>query len=153
MRPTRLGPVIAAAALALGLSLSVTAARAQEAAPASPAASAAPAPAPSLPPPQPGADDPQRHKFVVQQFLAWQQGNVDRTAYTDEVNQELTDEVLARGTQSLANMGGLQSAAFVGTSHTKAGDVYVYKITCEHGSVNMDFSLTPDGKVSLIFFE
>lgn len=151
MRPTRFGLVIASTALALGLSLA--AARAQEAAPPSPAATAAPAPAPSLPPPQPGPDDPQRHKFAVRQFLAWQQGNVDRNDYTDEVNQELSDEVMARGTQTLANMGGLQSATFMGTSHTKAGDVYVYKITCEHGSVNMAFALTADGKVSLIFFE
>ncbi|HET9096474.1 MAG TPA: hypothetical protein VFN37_07415 [Candidatus Baltobacteraceae bacterium] len=150
MRPTRLGLVIAAAALVFGLSAGIV--RAQQAAPA-PGGSAAPAAAPTLPPPQPGPDDPRRHKFAVQQFLAWQQGAVDRTVFTDQVNGELSDEVLNQGTQTLANMGGLQSVAFVGTSHAKAGDVYVYKVTCEHGSVNMDFALTPDGKISLIFFE
>lgn len=148
MRPTRLGLVITAAALLLGLSAAGV--RAQESAPSP---SAAPVPAPSIPPPKPGPDNPQRHKFVVQQFLAWQQGNVDRTLYTDDVNQELTYEVLGRGTQTLANMGGLQSAVFLGTSHVKAGDIYVYKMTCERGAVNMDFALTPDGKISLIFFE
>lgn len=150
MRPTRLGLVIVAAAFVLGFSASAV--RAQEAPPAG-AESAAPAAAPSLPPPQPGPDDPRRHKFVVQQFLAWQQGTVDRTLYTDQVNGELSDEVLNKGTQTLANMGGLQSITFVGTSHAKAGDVYVYKVTCEHGSVNMDIALAPDGKISLIFFE
>lgn len=150
MRPTRLTLVIAAAALAFGLSAGAV--RAQQALPA-PDASATPAAGPSLPPAQPGPDDPQRHKFVVRQFLAWQQGTVDRTLYTDQVNGELSDQVLNQGTQTLANMGGLQSVTFVGTSHAKAGDVYVYKVTCEHGSVNMDFALTPDGKISLIFFE
>lgn len=150
MRPTRLGLVFAALVLALGMSAGAV--RAQQGAPA-PDGSTAPAPAPSLPPPQPGADDPARHKFVVRQFLAWQQGTVDRTLFTDQVNSELSDEMLTQGTQTLANMGGLQSVTFVGTSHAKAGDVYVYKVTCEHGSVNMDFALTPDGKISLILFE
>lgn len=149
MRPSRLALVFAAAVLALGLSAGAV--RAQE--DATPAATASPSAGPSIPPPKPGPDDPQRHKFAVQQFLAWQQGTVDRDLYTDEVNSELSDQVMDQGTRTLANMGGLQSAVFLGTSHTKAGEVYVYKITCEHGSVNMDFALAPDGKISLIFFE
>ena len=149
MRPTRLALVFAAAVFACGLGSA--SAWAQE--DAGPAASATPVPGPTLPPPKPGPDDPQRHKFAVQQFLAWQQGTVDRTLYTDQVNGELSDQVMDQGTRTLANMGGLQSAVFLGTSHTKAGDVYVYKITCEHGTVNMDFALTPDRKISLIFFE
>jgi hypothetical protein len=148
MRPRSFALVFAAAVLLFGASAGAV--RAQEDAPP---ASASPAPGPSLPPPKPGPDDPQRHKFAVHQFLAWQQGTVDRDLYTDEVNSELSDQVLDQGTRTLANMGGLQSAVFLGTSHTKAGDVFVYKITCEHGSVNMDFALTPDGKISLIFFE
>lgn len=108
---------------------------------------------PALSKPQPGPDDPARHKLAVQQFLAWQQGDVDRSLYADEVNAQLSDEALDQGERSLANMGALQSAAFVGTSHTHGTDVYVYKMTCEHGSVNMDFALTPDGKIALIFFE
>jgi hypothetical protein len=32
-------------------------------------------------------------------------------------------------------------------------DVYVYKMNCQNGSVNMDFALAPDGKIALIFFE
>lgn len=125
------------------------AARAQQA-PSSPAPTPA---APPLPSPRPGPDDPKRHKIAVQQFLAWQQGTVDRTEYGDEVNSELSDEVLDQGTKTLANMGALQSATFLGTAHAKGIDVYVYKMTCEHGSVNMDFSLAPDGKIALIFFE
>lgn len=149
MRPTRFALIFAVAAVAFGFGCSAV--RAQEDAP--PPASASPAPGPSIPPPKPGPDDPKRHKFAVQQFLAWQQGTVDRSLYSDEVNSELSDEALDQGTKTLANMGGLQSAVFLGTSRAKNTDIYVYKITCEHGSVNMDFALTPDGKIALIFFE
>jgi hypothetical protein len=78
---------------------------------------------------------------------------VDRTLYGDEVNGELNDEVMNQATQTLAHMGALQSATFLGTAHAKGLDVFVYKMTCENGSVNMDFALAPDGKISLIFFE
>lgn len=118
----------------------------------SPAAAPTAVPPPPLPSPRPGPDDPKRHKLAVQQFLAWQQGQVDRTLYGDEVNGELNDEMLDQATRTLANMGALQSATFLGTAHAKGVDVFVYKMTCEHGSVNMDFALDPDGKIGLIFF-
>lgn len=138
-----------AAALAAG---GVAHVRAQETPVPSPAA-ATPVPPPPLPSPRPGPDDPKRHKLAVQQFLAWQQGQVDRSLYGDEINGELNDEVMDQATRTLANMGALQSATFLGTAHAKGVDVFVYKMTCEHGSVNMDFALDPDGKIGLIFFE
>jgi hypothetical protein len=146
MRPTRLALVLVALFAAIPL-----AGRAQDA-----SASPSGAPQASPPPiasPKPAPEDPKVHKLAVQQFLAWQQGQIDRSLYGDQVNAELTDEVLDNGTRTLANMGALQSAAFLGISHTKGTDIYVYKMTCEHGSVDMDFSLAPDGKISLIFFE
>ncbi|HEY9180996.1 MAG TPA: hypothetical protein VIO32_09775 [Candidatus Baltobacteraceae bacterium] len=112
-----------------------------------------PVPPPPLPSPRPGPDDPARHKLAVRQFLAWQQGQIDRSLYDDAVNGELNDEVLDSATRTLANMGALQSVKFLGTAHAKGVDVFVYKITCENGSVNMDFAQDPDGKISLIFFE
>jgi hypothetical protein len=117
-----------------------------------PAADATPAP-PPIPAPKPGPDDPHRHKLAVQQFLAWQQGQVDRTLYGDEVNAELTDQVLDQATRTLANMGGLQSVDYLGTSRAKGLSIFVYKMNCERGSVNMDFALDPSGKIALIFFE
>jgi hypothetical protein len=122
---------------------------AQEAQP-SPAAEPSRPPVPS---PKPAPDDPKIHKFAVQQFLAWQQGQVDRSFYSDDVNNELTDEVLDNATKTLAHLGGLQQVTFRGLS--KAHDVtfYVYKMTCERGSVDMDFALDPQGKVAIIFFE
>jgi hypothetical protein len=125
--------------------------RAQEAQPTT-----APAAGPTNPPipsPKPAPDDPKIHKFAVQQFLAWQQGQIDRTLYSDDVNNELTDEVLDSATKTLANLGALQHVTFRGLS--KAHDVtfYVYKMACERGAVDMDFALDPQGKVAIIFFE
>lgn len=148
MRPIRFAAVLSAALLLGGFGAAH--ARAQNAPATAPPGVGAP---PPLSKPQPRPDDPQRHKLAVQQFLAWQQGDVDRSLYADEVNAQLSDEALDQGERSLANMGALQSATFVGTSRTHGTDVYVYKMTCEHGSVNMDFALTPDGKIALIFFE
>lgn len=157
MRPSRFALVFALAVF-IG-ALGSLAARAQQAS-ASPAPSAsAPAPAgdlgspPPIPSPRPGPDDPQRHKLAIQQFLAWQQGDVDRTLYGDEVNTELNDELLDRAGKTLANMGALQSAVFLGTARAKGLNIFVYKMTCQNGSVNMDFALQPDGKIALIFFE
>jgi hypothetical protein len=123
-------------------------------------ATASPQPAPDtsgspppIPAPKPGPDDPARHKLAVQQFLAWQAGSVDRSLYDDAVNGELSDEVLDSATRTLANMGALQSAVYLGTSHARGANIFVYKMTCERGSVNMDFALDPDGKIGIIFFE
>jgi len=134
-------------------SFGAAAALAQQAPPSpAPSADAVGSP-PPLPSPKPGPDSPVRHKLAVQQFLAWQSGVVDRTQYGDEINTELSDEVLDQGEKTLANMGALQSAVFLGTARAKGLDIFVYKMTCEHGSVNMDFALQPDGKIALIFFE
>jgi hypothetical protein len=124
--------------------------RAQETQPSAPAAEPT---RPAVPSPKPAPDDPKIHKFAVQQFLAWQQGQIDRSLYSDDVNTELTDEVLDNATKTLAHLGALQQVTFRGLS--KAHDVtfFVYKMSCERGSVDMDFALDPQGKVALIFFE
>lgn len=122
--------------------------RAQE----SPPPSSAPT-NPPLPSPKPAPDDPKVHKFAVQQFLAWQQGAIDRTLYSDDVNNELTDEVLDTATKTLAHLGALQQVTFRGLSKAHDVQFYVYKMTCERGSIDMDFALDPQGKVAVIFFE
>lgn len=124
--------------------------RAQEATPPSQAV----ATNPPLPSPSPTADDPKIHKLAVQQFLAWQSGTVNRDLYSDTVNADMSDEVMDKGTKTLANLGGLQQAVFRGISHAKGGvNFFIYKMQCQHGTIQMDFALDPDGKIGLIFFE
>jgi hypothetical protein len=108
---------------------------------------------PPLPPPKPAPDDPKIHKLAVQQFLAWQGGTVDRARYSDDVNAQLSDDLLDASEKAVAALGALQSATFRGISTGKGGvKVYVYTMLCEHASIDMDFALQPDGRIALIFF-
>ena len=121
-------------------------------------ASASPSPAPSetmepLPSPLPATEDPKVHKLAIQQFLAWQQGQLDRSLYAEAVNDELTDDVIEKASGSLAAMGALQSATFRGISHAKQGNLFVYHMMCDRGSVDMDFALDPKGLIQVIFFQ
>jgi hypothetical protein len=144
--------------LILVWSLSAAAAFCAVSAGASSAQTAPPSPAgeatnPPIPSPKPAAEDPRVRKLAVAQFLAWQTGNVDRSLYGDRVNAELTDDLLDRGTKTLANLGGLQKATFEGISAAKGANLYVYRMTCENGTIDMDFALSPEGKITLIFFQ
>lgn len=143
-------PAILVALLAGMVALGGGQLRAQES--ASPAPVATPT-NPPIPSPKPAPDDPKIHKFAVQQFLAWQQGAVNRSFYSDDVNNELTDEVLDNATKTLARLGALQQVTFRGISKAHDATFYVYKMSCERGAVDMDFALDPEGKVALIFFE
>lgn len=108
---------------------------------------------PAIPSPSPAPETPSITKFAIQQFLAWQSGAVDRTLYGQGVTDALTDDVLNRGTATLARLGGLQKATFRGISRSKGASFYVYHMACENGSVEMEFALDPAGKIALIFFE
>jgi hypothetical protein len=108
---------------------------------------------PVIPSPKPAPEDAKIHKLAVQQFLAWQTGAVDRTLYSDQVNADMTDDLMDKGTKTLANLGALQQAQFQGISSAKGTNFYVYKMTCANGTIQMDFSIDPDGKIGLIFFE
>ena len=108
---------------------------------------------PPLPSPKPAVEDPKIHKLAVQQFLAWQSGTVDRGLYADQVNAELTDDMMDRGTKTLAKLGALQKVQFQGISSAKGVTFYVYKMVCANGTIQMDFALDPAGKIALIFFE
>jgi len=119
-------------------------------------ASSSPAPAvtnPPIPSPKPAPDDPKIHKLAVQQFLSWQTGTINRDLYSERVNGELTEDLLDKGTKTLANLGPLQTVQFRGISAAKGANLYVYQMVCAKGTIQMDFSIEPDGKIGLIFFE
>ncbi len=107
---------------------------------------------PPLPSPKPAPEDPKIRKLALQQFVAWQGGAVDRSRYSDDVNAQLSADVLDASEKALAALGALQVATFNGISIAKGIHVYVYTMTCEHGSIDMKFALQPDGKIALVFF-
>jgi hypothetical protein len=107
---------------------------------------------PPIPSPKPAPDDPKMHKLAVRQFLAFQGGTVERARYSNDVNAQLNDELLTASERALAALGALQTVNFRGISHTKNVNVYVYRMTCEHGSIDMEFALQPDGKIAVLLF-
>lgn len=108
---------------------------------------------PPIPSPKPTAEDPKIHKLAVQQFLSWQSGTINRDLYSDRVNGELTEDVMDKGTKTLANLGPLQTVQFKGVSNAKGTSFYVYHMVCTRGAIDMDFAIDPDGKIGIIFFE
>lgn len=120
-------------------------------------ATASPPPAvenspPPIPSPKPAPEDPKMRKLAVRQFLDFQGGNVDRSKYSDDVNAQLNDDLLSGSEKALAALGALQTVTFRGISQTKNVNVYVYRMTCEHGSIDMEFALQPDGKIAVLLF-
>jgi hypothetical protein len=107
---------------------------------------------PPLPSPKPAPENPKIRKLAMQQFLAWQGGTVDRERYSDDVNAQLSDDLLDASEKAVAALGALQTATFRGISDAKGIKVYVYTMACAHGSIDMKFALQPDGKIALIFF-
>lgn len=73
--------------------------------------------------------------------------------YADQVAAQLTPDFLDRASKTLAQLGGLQHARYLGISHAKAGALYVYDMVCDHGAVNMAFDFAPDGRIAVIFFQ
>jgi hypothetical protein len=144
-------PLLFFLALAAGVALlPVSMAHAQEAT-GSPAPSVEISP-PPIPSPKPAPDEPKMHKLAVRQFLAFQGGTVDRSKYSDDVNAQLNDDLLTASEKALAALGALQTVNFRGISRTKNINVYIYRMSCEHGSIDMEFALQPDGKIAVLLF-
>ena len=110
--------------------------------------------APAIPSPKPATEDPKITKVAVREFLAWQTGAVDRAHYSDQMNANISDELLTKSAAGLAHLGALQKTTFEGTSI--AGPMnqtfYTYTMTCTDGSVRMQFGFDPQGKISLLYF-
>jgi hypothetical protein len=124
---------------------------------AAPQATAGPAygtpDAPVLPSPKPAPEDPKITKTAKREFLAWQNGLVDRSHYSDQMNANISDDLLNKSAAGLAHLGALQKATFEGISRTDHGDVfYTYDMICQNGSVRMQFGLDPKGRIGLLYF-
>ncbi|MGZ3541693.1 MAG: hypothetical protein ACXWMY_13995 [Vulcanimicrobiaceae bacterium] len=138
------------------VALSATPAFARKA-PATPAPTASPIgtpDAPVLPSPKPAPEDPKITKVAVREFLAWQTGTVDRTHYSDQMNANISDDLLTKSAVGLAHLGALQKATFEGIS--TAGPTnqtfYTYTMTCTDGAVRMQFGFDQQGKIGLLYF-
>ncbi|MDQ2871623.1 MAG: DUF3887 domain-containing protein [Candidatus Eremiobacteraeota bacterium] len=109
--------------------------------------------APTLPSPKPAPEDPKVTKIAVREFLAWQNGTVDRGRYSDEMNANISDDLLTKSSAGLAHLGALQKTTFQGISIAGKGyRFYTYLMTCANGTVRMQFGFDPKGKIGLLYF-
>ena len=139
-------------ALLLAVAISTAAYSAVTPQPAQARSHATPTPAPTPLPPE----EPDATKVARQQFVAWQIGTVDRSRYTAELSGLADADALSHTSAALAQLGSLQSMEWLGY-RTAAGvtagtKTYVYKAHCSQGTVLIQFSIQPDGKIAGIIF-
>jgi hypothetical protein len=109
-----------------------------------------------VPTPTPVAD-PGITKLVVQQFVAWQAGNVNKTLYAPAVLSKLTDDKINQVSHALGTLGALTGTVYIGPF--SAQDVpadahgYIYQMQCREGNVYLWMIIDGQGKIATIFFK
>jgi len=139
-------------ALLLAVAVSAAAFSAVAPRPAQARSHATPTPSPTPLPPE----EPDATKVARQQFVAWQLGTLDRSRYTDDLNALADADAVTKTSAALTQLGSLQSMEWLGYRQA-AGVIpgtktYVYRVHCSIGSVLMQFSIQPDGKIAGIIF-
>jgi hypothetical protein len=121
------------------------------------AAKAAPHPtATPAPTPTPVAD-PAVTKIARQQFVAWQEGSIDKNAYAAALLPKLTDDKVTEVAHALAALGPLTNTVFIGPF--EANDIppdargYIYQMQCTGGAVYLWMIIDGKGKIATLFFK
>lgn len=109
------------------------------------------------PSPEPLApEDPVATKVARQQFVAWQVGTLDRARYSPELNALADQDQVTHTAAALSQLGFLQSMEWMGYRSAEGvppgSKTYVYKAHCSRGSVLMQFTITPLGKIAGIIY-
>jgi hypothetical protein len=107
-----------------------------------------PSPSAAVSPP---VDDPQIAARVKAEFVAWQQGAIDRSLYSPAFGDP-TDMVEAMSAQ-LKGLGPLLSTTARSSLRRQGSTIYVYSLRCRNGNVKMQLGLDARGKISAISFE
>ena len=115
-------------------------------------AHATPTPSPTPIPPE----DLAVTKIARQQFVGWQVGVIDRSTYTAELNALADKDQLSHTAAALSQLGYLKSMEWQGFRAAEGipdgSKTYLYRAHCSRGSVLMQFSITPAGKIGGIIF-
>jgi hypothetical protein len=102
----------------------------------------------------PGAgEDPAETARFAAFFTALQQGRVDRSTVTDEMNAQLTAERLPDVAQQLAPLGTLQKLIFRGKVDQGVGIVFHYTAVFSQQTTPMTFSVDKNGKIAGVFLQ
>jgi hypothetical protein len=112
---------------------------------------ATPTPSPS---PTPVAD-PAVTKIAMQQFVQWQAGSVNKSAYIPQVLPKLTDSLIATTSHALAQLGALTDTVYIGRwinpDFPPGVNGYIYQMRCALGNVYLWLAIDPQGKIDVFF--
>jgi hypothetical protein len=117
-------------------------------------AAARPHPTPT-PSPAPVAD-PAITALAKKQFVAWQAGSINKSAYATEILDQLTDDKVNQTSVALGKLGALTGMTYEGpltVADLPGGSGYIYHMTCIGGAVYLFMVLDPQGKIEKIFFK
>jgi len=108
------------------------------------------------PTPTPVAD-PAVTKLIMQQFVAWQAGNINKSLYAPAVVSKLTDDKINQVSHALGMLGPLTGEVFIGpfTAQDVPPDAhgYIYQMQCREGNVYMWMIVDNTGKIATVFFK
>ena len=96
-------------------------------------------------------EDPAATARFAAFFTGLQQGRVDRSTLTDEMNAQLTAERLPDVAQQLATLGTLQKLIFHNKVDQGAGIVYHYTGVFSQQTTPMTFAVDKNGKIAGLF--
>jgi hypothetical protein len=87
------------------------------------------------------------------EFEANRAGRIDRTHYTSELNEKITDAALADAAASLRRLGEVRRFVQVRKVTNGAAALYVFKIECEHApAIEQTIGWNAAGKVDVLQF-
>ena len=114
---------------------------------------ATPTPAPT---PTPVAD-PAVTKLVIQQFVDWQAGTVNKSMYVAGVQSKLSDDKVNEVSRKLGLLGALTNTVYIGpllvTDMPPDAHGYIYQMQCREGNVYLWLIINGQGKIATIFFK
>jgi hypothetical protein len=99
------------------------------------------------------ADDPAMAALATSLLAQAQSGQLDRTLFTDKMNDGLTSEKVASVAQQLASLGKPTKMSFAKHSTVDGFSVYEYLIVWPTISMNEQFALDGSGKIAGWFFK
>lgn len=90
---------------------------------------------------------------VRAEFLAWQQGSIDRSRYTTDAAAAFTDALVAREAAELGAFGPPTAFTFRGKTQPAGGTIYAYRVTCPNSDVWVIIGIDAGGKINGIAFQ
>ncbi|HEX5324840.1 MAG TPA: serine hydrolase [Capsulimonadaceae bacterium] len=91
--------------------------------------------------------DPRATALMRSVLMQLQQGTPDHSLFTQKMQFGTTPDFLRYAKQFLAPLGELRTLIFISRSDRANGQIYRYEAIFENGGLDVNFTLTKDGKI------